>query len=362
MRNYIRLLFSVSTILVGIGILGIGFPTAKADEITSFAGKSGIPIYRVYNPNSGEHLHTMNANEKESLVHLGWHDEGISMFVNGTGRQLFRMYNPNSGEHFYSLNGNERDNLRKHGWHYEGVAWNTPASGVPMYRVYNPNTRGAGGHHYTMDSSERDHLVKVGWKNEGISWYTLGGSKKVASYVLLNAPYINQNASGLPMGCEAASLLQGLHLKGHAQNYNLTDFIKEMPLSKNNDPNNGFAGSPYRVTPGIYQSIFAKPLADWGRKYGSVTNISGSSTENLKNELRNGHPVVVYVTLNFDKPQYGTYWWGMGINNAHVMTLDGFNDQNQTYHVSDPNKGKYWVSSGSFEASYNLRKSSVVIK
>lgn len=275
---------------------------------------------------------------------------------------IYRVYNPNSGEHFYTLVAGERDNLKKHGWRYEGIAWKTPKTGQTMYRVFNPNARGAGSHHYTMLVSERNDLVKRGWRNEGIAWYTAGGSQSVASYILLNAPYINQNSAGFPMGCEAASLLQALQQKGYAKNYNLKNFIKEMPMSPNNNPNNGFSGRPDVIKPNIYHSIYAKPLTQWGNKYGKVADISGSSVETLKDELRKGNPVVVYVTGNYASPRYGKYWWGTGIDNAHVVTLDGFNESNNTYHISDPNSGKYWVSASKFEASYNLRKSAVVVR
>lgn len=337
--------------------------TESSAATRSAAAKAAkIAIYRVYNPNSGEHLHTMNANERDYLVRVGWRNEGISMYVDGTGNQLYRLYNPNSGEHFYTLNGNERDNLKKHGWRYEGVAWKTPKTGQPMYRVFNPNSRGAGSHHYTMLLSERNDLVKKGWRNEGIAWYTAGGSQSVASYVLLNAPFINQYSAGYPMGCEAASLLQALQVKGYAKNYNLKSFIKEMPMSSNNNPNNGFSGKPDNVVSGIYHSIYAKPLANWGNKYGKVADISGVSVETLKDELRKGNPVVVYVTGDYAAPRYGKYWWGTGIDNAHVVTLDGFNQSNNSYHISDPAGGKYWVSGSKFEASYNLRKSAVVVR
>lgn len=336
---------------------------SSAATARSAAAKAAkIAIYRVYNPNSGEHLHTMNAGERDYLVRLGWRNEGISMYVDGTGNQLYRLYNPNSGEHFYTLVAGERDNLKKHGWRYEGIAWKTPKTGQPMYRVFNPNARGAGSHHYTMLVSERNDLVKRGWRNEGIAWYTAGGSQSVASYILLNAPYINQNGAGFPMGCEAASLLQALQQKGYAKNYNLKNFIKEMPMSPNNNPNNGFSGRPDVIKPNIYHSIYAKPLTQWGNKYGKVADISGSSVETLKDELRKGNPVVVYVTGNYASPRYGKYWWGTGIDNAHVVTLDGFNESNNTYHISDPNSGKYWVSASKFEASYNLRKSAVVVR
>lgn len=42
---------------------------------------------------------------------------------------MYRMYNPNSGEHLYTRSVGERDNLKRYGWHYEGVAWQAPTSG-----------------------------------------------------------------------------------------------------------------------------------------------------------------------------------------------------------------------------------------
>ncbi|WP_407857143.1 C39 family peptidase [Enterococcus hailinensis] len=323
------------------------------------AKASGIAMSRMYNPNSGEHFYTANTYERDNLKKAGWRYEGIGWNAPSTGNPVYRLYNPNVGDHHYTLNANERDNLKKAGWRYEGVSWYSPSSGAPLYRLYNPNSR-TGTHHYTLYAYERDDLKKAGWRYEGVAWNAIQDSS--ANYVLLNAPYINQNSAGMPMGCEAASLLQALQLKGYAKNYNLKSFIKEMPLAADNNPNNGFAGRPDIVMNNVYQSIFPAPLANWGNKYGKAVNISGSSTATLKQELNNGNPIVVYVTLNFANPQYGSYFWGTGINNAHVMTLDGYNSNNNTYHVSDPNAGKYWVSASKFETSYNLKKYAVVIR
>lgn len=91
---------------------------------------------------------------------------------------IFRVYNPNSGEHHFTLNSNEINMLKRAGWRYEGVAWLTPNSGIAMYRVFNPNARGAGSHHYTMNVNERNRLLNAGWRNEGVSWYTLGTKSK----------------------------------------------------------------------------------------------------------------------------------------------------------------------------------------
>lgn len=82
-------------------------------------------------------------------------------------QKMYRMYNPNSGEHFYTANVMEMSNLHRIGWNYEGVGWIAPASGPSVYRLYNPN---AGDHHYTMRAEEKDHLVSLGWRYEGVGW------------------------------------------------------------------------------------------------------------------------------------------------------------------------------------------------
>lgn len=169
--------------------------STASNQVTNFSKAANtqviIPIYRVYNPNSGEHLHTMNSNEKDFLVKKGWRYEGISMRVTNSGQNLLRIYNPNSGEHHYTLNINEINMLKRAGWRYEGIAWQTPLTGLPMYRVFNPNSRGAGSHHYTLLKSERDSLLKKGWRNEGISWYTVSGPSPIQlNFLGINSQYI----------------------------------------------------------------------------------------------------------------------------------------------------------------------------
>lgn len=114
-----------------------------------YAANTLQPVYRVYNPNSGEHLHTLNGGEKDSLMSIGWVYEGISMQIDGSGSNLYRAYNPNSGEHFYTKDSKEIDKIKRAGWRYEGVAWKVPNGGQKVYRLFNPNARDAGSHHYS---------------------------------------------------------------------------------------------------------------------------------------------------------------------------------------------------------------------
>lgn len=43
--------------------------------------------------------------------------------------EVYRLYNPNSGEHFYTQNFYEKNNLQNLGWRYEGIGWMTASSG-----------------------------------------------------------------------------------------------------------------------------------------------------------------------------------------------------------------------------------------
>lgn len=83
---------------------------------------------------------------------------------------MYRLYNPNSGEHFYTASTVERDHLIGVGWQDEGVGWKAPDKGEPVYRLYNSNYPGE--HHYTFSEIERDYLISIGWNDEGIGWYS----------------------------------------------------------------------------------------------------------------------------------------------------------------------------------------------
>ena len=40
-----------------------------------------VEIYRLYNPNNGDHLLTLSDNEKKKLIEAGWIDEKIGMWT-----------------------------------------------------------------------------------------------------------------------------------------------------------------------------------------------------------------------------------------------------------------------------------------
>ena len=151
---------------------GLGVPAVQAtDSQMSYLDE----MYRLYNPNSGEHFYTKDFDEMYALRReYGWEYEGVgwSSPMKGTeGYEVYRLYNPNAGDHHYTMSEEERDALVKAGWKYEGVGWySDPEESIKVYRQYNPNAK-TGTHNYTTSKTENDALVAAGWIEEGIAWY-----------------------------------------------------------------------------------------------------------------------------------------------------------------------------------------------
>ena len=50
----------------------------KAEGVAWYVPVSSAkPVYRLYNPNAGDHHYTMSVAERDFLVSVGWNDEGV---------------------------------------------------------------------------------------------------------------------------------------------------------------------------------------------------------------------------------------------------------------------------------------------
>ena len=170
---------------LGAGATGTITDDAGTTVLTMASSYQGTNTGHGINLNDGRYaesvadgkyvLYTCNDSTGVSVTVTYWTDkeqqlEPVAEPVVAAGTTaMYRLYNPNSGEHFYTASATERDTLRKVGWSYEGVGWTAPTSGNAVYRLYNPN---AGLHHYTMDESEKNYLTSLGWSYEGIGWYS----------------------------------------------------------------------------------------------------------------------------------------------------------------------------------------------
>ncbi len=150
----------------------IGSLAVQSDE----ASTSDVSMYRLYNPNSGEHFYTADSSERDGLVKEGWKNEGVGWIAPKTSSApVYRLYNQYGGEHHYTTDAAERESLVAAGWTYEKVGWYSAGPDVPrvgLYRDYNPNAF-ANNHNYTVDAKEHATLAEVGWVPEGGGWYGL---------------------------------------------------------------------------------------------------------------------------------------------------------------------------------------------
>lgn len=165
-----KLLKTLSVVLPLATLMALGSSKVQAAD--------GTNMYRLYNPNSGEHFYTANAGERDNLTHTGWSYEGIGWVAPKSGKPVYRLYNRYSGDHHYTVNAGERNALVNVGWKYEGVGWYSGGS-VPLYRQYNAKAK-SGTHNYTTSKAENDQLVRAGWRAEGVGWYGIGAGKTVA--------------------------------------------------------------------------------------------------------------------------------------------------------------------------------------
>jgi hypothetical protein len=147
--------------------------TAKAQAADDAAHAVPVPVYRVYNRNSGLHHYTTNAKERDALVQLGWKNEGVSFNAAKQGSApglspVYREYNPYNGTHNWTLSLAEHRKLVSVGWRDEGVAWYASYAGpVMVYRLYNPHS---GEHVYTTGAAEYAAVGRAGWHQEGTAW------------------------------------------------------------------------------------------------------------------------------------------------------------------------------------------------
>ena len=171
--NSVASVSSTGTVTGGsVGSATIGFTCGSIALSQNIYVVNGQPMYRLYNPNSGEHFYTADKSERDYLDSLGWNYEGVGWVAPiNSNTPVYRLYNANGGEHHYTTSVSERDYLVSLGWNYEGIGWySDDAQTVPLYRQYNPNAF-ANNHNYTTSLSENDWLVSLGWQAEGIGWY-----------------------------------------------------------------------------------------------------------------------------------------------------------------------------------------------
>ena len=140
----------------------------------------GGKVYRLFNPNNGDHLYTTDTNERKVLLSKGYKDEGELGSTPPNTVVVYRLNNVDTGEHMFTANYEEAVQLcggttnmsdgSKHGWQAEGEQFLAYAPGTPgkeqVYRLYAPGHF----HIFTTSVDERDALLKSGYKDEGVAF------------------------------------------------------------------------------------------------------------------------------------------------------------------------------------------------
>ena len=138
--------------------------TASA-ESASYAPKT-ILVYRLFNKVSGNHLFTVNKDERDILVSKGWDDEGIAwQVVASTNTPVYRLFDAaGNGDHFYTASDAVKAELIAKGCVDEGIAWyGQSTTGRTVYKVTNNKLeKGV----LTISAAEKDALAAAGFTVE----------------------------------------------------------------------------------------------------------------------------------------------------------------------------------------------------
>ncbi|KEK11663.1 hypothetical protein EP18_10925 [Lysinibacillus sphaericus] len=183
----------------------------------------------------------------------------------------------------------------------------------------------------------------------------------------------------LPHGCEITTLTAVLNYYGAEtsklemdQNY-LPKQSFEYKLKKKYgpNPNQAYGGEPSNLETGTY--VFAEPIVEAAnnfineRKFDlQAKNISGSTIEDITNYIRQGIPVITWVTLDLSPPKVKGGWviketgeYHQMYQNLHTMVLLSVN--NNTVEVMDPLKGIIILDKRAFFNSYEAMGEQAVV-
>ena len=136
---------------------------------------------RFIDPLTGIHTFSADSTEIASLQSSGWKEEGYAWSLlpatggeSATIAEVHRLYNPNSKDHLLTLNDAEVTSAKNLGYLYEGVAGRAlsiPTSGssgsTVVQRFFRPSS---GEHIYTASSAEAATLPGLGFVSEGSAW------------------------------------------------------------------------------------------------------------------------------------------------------------------------------------------------
>lgn len=172
--------------IVMSAVMALSFTPVSAFAAENDSAEEKVPVYGLYNPNSGEHLFTVDIAEVRKLQAAGWKEGNSKWYAPTSGEAVYRLYNPNVfapdgtplGDHHYTSDPTEVKTLLAAGWKEGNVVFyssnNDTSDRVPIYGVYNPNAYSmgmSGAHHLTLNGNEVSSLLGLGWKEGDPKFY-----------------------------------------------------------------------------------------------------------------------------------------------------------------------------------------------
>ena len=151
----------------------------------------------------------------------------------------------------------------------------------------------------------------------------------------------------LPTGCEVTSLAIILNYYGYSID-KLTLADEYLPKGEIGEtyPYEAFVGDPRNdKSYGAYAPVLVETANLYLETQDSILSakdITGSTMADIREYLRDGFPVMVWVTVDMKKPKNSAEWHIDGneytwIEGEHCIVLIGFTDS--TYIAADPLKG-----------------------
>lgn len=184
----------------------------------------------------------------------------------------------------------------------------------------------------------------------------------------------------LPNGCEAASLATLLEYSGCSVDLVAlgVDYLPRQSFTYNGlnrygpDPETAYAGNPASSSDGWY--CFEGPVIEaanaWLRDQGSglrAESETGADMARLEQLLRQGTPVAVWFTQDYEQPRFNSsFTWTLPNGrtytpyaNLHCVVLTGM-DETRCY-LADPMQGDTFLERDRFESIYTAMGSRAVV-
>ncbi len=220
-------------------------------------------------------------------------------------------------------------------------------------------------------------VVQLTTENKSESEST-SGIQPLTSLYIENVPHIYQ-AETYPTGCEsvaAVSLLQYYGLDITVENFINAHLPKtDYPYYKNDvmyadSPWDAFIGDPYSDSGyGCYSTAIAKAMHSAVQGQYQISTLYNVSLETLfKNYVKQGHPVLIWGTIEMQEPRVGHKWTLPNgeeftfISPEHALLLIGADNEN--YYFSDSMRQDAVVSypKAACETAYAaLHKQAIVV-